>query len=76
MPDFHQQRWLDMMQLIIALVILVVSLIAFRLALPVDGRVRPYLRNHDFQAYYTVVLVLGMAVGLLSSVISLVELFG
>ena len=57
------------MQLIISLAIFAVSVVAFRLAMPVDGKVRPYLRNDDVQSYYAVALVLGLTFGLLSSIV-------
>ena len=62
------------MQLAIALAILAVSLVAFRFAMPVNGKVRPYLRNDDVQSYYAVVLVLGLVFGLLGSVVTLAQL--
>jgi len=62
------------MQLAISLAILAVSLVAFRFAMPVNGKVRPYLRNDDVQSYYAVVLVLGLVFGLLGSVVTLAQL--
>ena len=62
------------MLLAISLPIFVVSLVAFRFAMPVNGQVRPYLRNDDVQAYYAVVLVLGLVFGLLGSIFSLAQL--
>jgi len=63
------------MQLAIALAILVLSIMAFRFALPVDGKVRPYLRSDTAQAYYTVLLVFGLVFGLLFSVVSVTRFF-
>ena len=64
------------MQLAISLAIFAISVVAFRLALPVDGKVRTYLRNDDVQSYYAVVLVLGLAFGLLSSLVGIAQLLG
>ena len=64
------------MQLAISLAIFAVSVVAFRLAMPVDGKVRPYLRNDDVQSYYAVVLVLGLVFGLLSSLVRIATLLG
>ena len=46
------------------------------MAMPVDGKVRPYLRNDDVQSYYAVLLVLGLVFGLLSSLVRIVILLG
>ncbi len=64
------------MQLVLSLALFAVSLVAFRFAMPVDGKVRSYLRNDEVQSYYTVLLVLGMAFGLLSSVVGIVQMVG
>lgn len=62
------------MQLVLSLALLAVSVVAFRFAMPVDGNVRPYLRNDDVQSYYAVLLVLGLVFGLLSSIFGIVQL--
>ena len=62
------------MQLALSLALLAVSVVVFRIAMPVDGKVRPYLRNDDVQSYYAVLLVLGLVFGLLSSLVRIVIL--
>ena len=64
------------MQLVLSLAIFAVSVVAFRFAMPVGGKVRPYLRNDDAQSYYAVVLVLGLVFGLLSSIVGIAQLMG
>jgi hypothetical protein len=64
------------MQLVLSLALLAVSMVAFRFAMPVDGKVRPYLRNDDVQSYYAVLLVLGLVFGLISSIFGIVQLAG
>jgi hypothetical protein len=54
---------------------LVVSLLGFWFALPKGGKVRPYLRNDEVQAYYTVVLLGAFAGGLLFTVLGIISLF-
>ena len=62
------------MQILLSLAIVAISLVAFWLAMPVDGKVRPYLRNDAVQSYYAVLLVLGLMFGVISSMVGIVQL--
>ena len=63
------------MQLIVGVVLLVGSILAYWYSLPQDGEVRRFLRSDQVQAYYTVALIGGFAGGLLLTVLGLVSLF-
>jgi hypothetical protein len=64
------------MQLIIGVILLVAFGVAFRLALPRDGKVRSFLRNDQVQAYYTVGLVGALAGGILNVVLGWMAMIG
>ena len=49
----------------------VASSLAFWIALPRDGLVRPFLRNDDVQAYYAVVVLGLFSVGLVNIITGL-----
>jgi hypothetical protein len=63
------------LELIASVVVLIASVLGFWLALPQDGKVRPYLQNDHVQAYYAVALLGAFASGLLFTVLGLISLF-
>jgi hypothetical protein len=63
------------MELITSLVLLLASIAGLWLARPKGGRVRPFLRNDQVQAYYAVALLAAFVVGLIFTALGLASLF-
>jgi hypothetical protein len=64
------------MQLIVGVILLVAFGVAFRFALPRDGKVRSFLRNDQVQAYYAVGMVGALAGGILNVVLGWIAMIG
>ena len=64
------------MQLIVGVILLVAFGVAFRLALPRDGKVRSFLRNDQVQAYYAVGMVAALVGGILNVVLGWITMIG
>ena len=64
------------MEFLVGTILLVASGLAFRLALPRDGKVRSFLRNDQAQAYYAVAMVAALGGGLAAFVLGLMAVIG
>ena len=64
------------MEFLVGTILLAASGLAFRLALPRDGKVRSFLRNDQAQAYYAVALVVALGGGIASIVLGLAAMIG
>jgi hypothetical protein len=64
------------MQLLIGMILLVASALAFWLGFPRDGKVRGFLRNDQAQAYYAVAMIGALVGGILNVVLGLIAIMG
>jgi hypothetical protein len=62
------------MELVIGAIVLVVAAAAFWWALPQDGHVRSFLRSEQTQAYYTVAVLLGLVISVVTIIRGLMAL--
>ena len=63
---------MNLQELLLGVCLVVASGLALWIALPRDGLVRPFLRNDDVQAYYAVVVLGLLSVGLVNIITGLV----
>ena len=63
---------MNLQEILLGVCLVVASGLAFWIALPRDGQVRPFLRSDTLQAYYTVAILGLFTVGLANIITGLV----
>ena len=63
---------MDFGELLVGTASLLLGIWAFAMARPRDGRVRSFLRNNHAQAYYTILLLVLFATGLINILTGLI----
>ena len=63
---------MDVVQLLLGIGLVAVRALAWRIALPREGQVRPFLRNDHAQAYFSIFILVTFVFGVVNIIAALV----
>jgi hypothetical protein len=65
-----------MTYVLIGAALIIASIATLWVSMPVDGKVRSFLRNDQVQAYYAVAVLIGFGIGVISVAVGLTAMMG